>query len=74
MIPPFLRVNDNKIYLRLRKNVYSKELILEAQKTHSDLLESVKNQKAYFLLKLNLSSINDCFDFLNYLIYLRRSL
>ena len=70
---PFLKINRNNIFLKLHRDLYSKEILERLQKENAEFILSIKEKNKYYFLKLNKFNLQNCFDFLNYLIYLLRS-
>ncbi|MCF7874190.1 MAG: hypothetical protein K9M00_05100 [Candidatus Omnitrophica bacterium] len=70
---PFIKKDKNKSYIKLCKEIYNKALIDKLKSEVSDAILSVKSQKDYYLLEIEADNKSDYFDFLNYLIYLKRN-
>lgn len=69
---PFIEKIRDKLFIRLHKELYGKDLIKKIKKEEPDCIISVRPQKNYYLLELNVDDFGEYFDFLNYLIYLGR--
>lgn len=65
---PFVKKIKNKLFIRLHKDLYSKNLIEKVRKKEADSIISFKSQRNYYLLELQVDDFEDYFDFLNYLI------
>ena len=69
---PFIKKFKDKIFIRLNKELYKKELIEKIEKEEPDSVVYLKSQKNYYLLELRVDNFSEYLNFLNYLIYLNR--
>jgi len=69
---PFLRKYNNKLFIKLHKDLYKKDTIEAAKKEEPDTVMSVRGIKNYYLVELHADSQRDYLSFLNYLIYAER--
>jgi len=70
---PFIKKSKGKLFVKLNKDLYPKELIQKAAEREPGSVISVGKEKAYHLLELNVDNSGEYLDFLNFLIYLKRS-
>lgn len=59
--------------VKLNKDLYGVDLIKQAAERQPEEIISVGSDSNYHLVQLNTKNSEDRLDFLNYLIYLRRS-
>ena len=72
MIPPFIEKIEGKIFIKLNRNLYKKDLIEKAKRENPTSLGSLRKRGEYYLLEFREENLTEYFDFLNYLIYLKR--
>ena len=70
---PFETKIGKKKFVKLHKGLYSMSLINRIKKEIPDSIISLKSQKDYYLLELEVDEAEDYFDFCNCLIYFNRS-
>jgi len=70
---PFEKKIGKKKFVKLHRELYSKNLINRIKKEIPDSIISFKSQKDYYLLELDVDDAVDYFDFCNCLIYFDRS-
>ena len=70
---PFETKIGKKKFVKLHKELYSRNLINKIKKEIPDSIISLKSQKDYHLLELEIDGTEDYFDFCNCLIYFDRS-
>lgn len=70
---PFFQKRGKNFLVKLHKDLYTKEIIERAQQKEPGSVVTIGVKSDYYLVELALSAEDDCFAFLNYLIYLRRS-
>lgn len=73
MTYPFLKRCNKSVYVKLHKELYGREEIEKARAHEPDAVIAITSEKKYYCVRLNAAVDTDCFDFLNYLIYLRRN-
>ena len=73
MMYPFIKKINNRILIRLNKDIYNKDLIDKAKKDEPASIFSITVQKNYYFLELNVDKFTEYFDFLNFLIYLKQN-
>jgi hypothetical protein len=69
----FLKKDKNSIWVKLRKELYSKAMIKKVQEQEPEIVCSVRAKGEYFFVELKTADKEDCFDFLNCLVYCRRN-
>ena len=70
---PFEQKIGTKKFVKLHRELYSKNLINRIKKEIPDSIVSVKSNKKYHLLELKIDDSGDYFDFCNCLIYFNQS-
>jgi hypothetical protein len=71
---PFIKRLKNKIFVKLHKRLYRKELIEKIKKETSEAIKCIESDKDYYLLELEVDEPVEYFEFLNYLIYLNKNI
>lgn len=57
----------------MHKKIYDKAIIEQAEKEEPEMVRKILSKKDYYLVELDIEEKNDYFNFLNYLIYLKRA-
>jgi len=70
---PFLHKVNNKRYLKLHSGLYKNSLLKEVEKREPGYIKSIRLDKNYYLIDLNINKPEEYFNFLDCLIYLERS-
>jgi hypothetical protein len=63
----------NKVYVKLHRELYPKEVLAQARANEPESVISVKTERDYYLVELDVRAPSEYFDFLNYLICLKRN-
>jgi len=71
---PFIKKINNKVFVKLHKDLYDKNLIQKVREKEADSIISFKPQKKYYLLELRVDDFEDYFNFCNYLIDFRQNI
>ena len=64
---PFIRKIGKRVFVRLNKALYRKDLIVKAKEDNPDGIINIKTEKNYHLVELDAVESTDYLDFLNYL-------
>lgn len=72
MTYPFLTKSKKKVFLKLHKEIYGKDL-LSAMKEETGMIRAILPQGKHYLVELDTDTKTDYLEFLNHLIYLKRA-
>lgn len=69
----FLKKTGKKIFIKLHKELYSRDVIERVRRQEPGILGMVHSDAAYYLVEMKTKQKRDYLDFLNYLIYTARA-
>jgi hypothetical protein len=70
---PFLGQRGDKRFIKLHSALYPDAILAKVNESEPGSIGAVRKTGDYYFVELRADTQGECFDFLNYLIYLRRA-